>query len=130
MEGSGTLKGGNLQLSYGLELRCRPASGRNRLDVRWTDAKDGDTSEHLFRLEDVSVATCSGDRSDAFDTHRGSGRGRFHGQAGATVEWSISDKDAPKDKNRATIKITDERGRTVLHATGALADGDNRAHDR
>jgi len=121
---------------YDLNLRCRSGRWRPSLEVRWRDDNDDDndnrrghgSSDHYFRLDDVSSMLCGRDRSGAFDTHHGSGSGQYDDDDGATIEWTFTDGRGWSDRQRATIKVSDSRGRTVLEWSGNVSNGRNSAH--
>ena len=132
---------------YNLELHCGYGWGRNHLEVRWLDDDDDNdnhssgwsgrssdnargSSEHVFRLDDISLIVCGRDRGGAFNSHHGSGRGYLDGNSGATVEWTFTDGRGSADRQRVTLRVCDARGRVVLELSDALSSGANHAHGR
>jgi hypothetical protein len=145
MDGDGDFDDGHHHHGhYDLNLRCRNGHWRPSLEIRWRDDDDDNdnrsgrgssgssrgSSDHYFRLDSISSVLCGRDRSGAFDTHHGSGRGHFDDDDGATVEWTFTDGRGWSDRQRATIKVCDSRGRTVLEWSGTVSNGRNSAHGR
>jgi hypothetical protein len=104
--------------------------GRGRSENR--SGRDSDERRggwNRFHLTDVTSAQCSNDpsivglRGVNFDTQRGSGRGRLADGSAATVEWTLVDAGLLGQRDRATLKVRDDRGRTIFESSGALSTG-------
>src|SRR5207245_10354642 len=115
--------------SCGLGLPRPPCRGQDALEVNWA-------SGHRFHLDQASSASCSDDPSispdppsASFDTHRGSGTGRYNGVSGYTVEWTFTDAGEPGTSDTARIVIRDAFGFIILDVSGTLEKGNNQAHD-
>ena len=127
MTGGGRVSGPE-RVTNGFELHCNPAEGPNSLEVNWAKGK-------RFHLDVLTSASCSdGPGIDerppvaGFDTHVGSGTGRYRGASGATATWTFTDAGEPGGNDSATIVITDADGRVVLSIHGNLAQGNHQAH--
>jgi hypothetical protein len=136
MDGDGDFDDGHHHhVHYDLNLRCRTEHWRPSLELLWDD-DDNDNRygrgswDHHFRLDNVNSILCGRDRSGAFDTHHGTGRGHLDDDDGATIEWTFTDGRGWSDRQRVTIKVCDARGRTVLEWSGTVSNGWNRAHGR
>ena len=130
MTGGGRLSASDgTKVTYGFVLLCPPSRGHDALEVNWA-------SGNRFHLEQVSSASCSDDPSispdppsASFDTHRGSGTGRYNGVSGYTVEWTYTDAGEPGTSDTARIVIRDAFGFIILDVSGTLEKGNNQAHD-
>lgn len=126
------------RVTHGMVLQCVvTADARDRrsvLQVNWGDS-------HRFHLTRLTGATCSDDPSidpgpsddgeppAPFDTHTGSGTGRYDGVAGATVEWTFTDAGEPGiNRDRARMVIKDAAGVVVLEVDAMLDGGNHQAH--
>lgn len=118
------------RVTHGFVLRCTAAGTRHdALQINWGDG-------NRFHLESLSAATCTDDPSISpnpppagFDTHTGSGRGRFNGRDGATAEWKFTDAGEPGTADTASIVIRDAAGAVVLEVSGSLQRGNQQAHN-
>lgn len=117
-------------VTHGFVLRCQPdlQKGKDVMQVNWGDG-------NRFHLESVASASCSDDPTitpnppaAGFDTHSGTGTGRFNGVEGATVEWTFTDAGEPGTGDTAKIVIRDGFGMTVLEVSGTLTKGNHQAH--
>jgi hypothetical protein len=130
MTGGGTVKTGNAKtLSHGFALPCDASGPGNpaKLQVNWDQSK--------FHLTELDSTSCSDDPAISegkpvagFDTHTGSGTGRYNGADGATAEWTIKDAGEPGRKDTIRITITDADGNVVLDKSDTLAVGNHQAH--
>jgi len=99
----------------------------NRLEVNWRGNR--------FHLEHLTSASCFDDPAISpnppaagFDTYRGTGTGRYHGQPGASAEWTFTDQGEPGKNDTAMIQIKDSSNVVVLTVTGKLNGGNQQAH--
>jgi hypothetical protein len=111
---------------HGFVLHCEADAKRDDLlHVEWENS-------HKFKLTAVASRSCADDpgiASAAFDTHSGSGIGRYNG-APATVEWTFTDGGKGGDSDVARIVIRDAAGLPVLDVNDTLAKGDHQARTR
>ncbi|MHB9111758.1 MAG: hypothetical protein ACYC4D_03905 [Thermoleophilia bacterium] len=115
------------KVSHGMELHCDATLAPNNLQVNWGKG-------NKFHLESLVSASCSddpaidpGSPTASFDTHQGSGTGRYNGVSGATAEWTFTDAGEPGKNDTAKIVIRDASGNVVLAKTGLLT-GNHQAH--
>lgn len=129
MTGGGSVfTGDGARVTHGLELHCTPSDGANHLQVNWRKGR--------FHLTGLDSASCIDDPAispsppDAsFDTMRGSGTGKYNGQAGASIEFTFADAGEPGRNDTATMTIKDASNNTVLSVTGTLKNGNHQAHE-
>ncbi len=116
------------RVTHGFVLRCTVGEKRHdALQVNWDKG-------NRFHLESLTAASCTDDPSigpnpppAGFDTHSGSGTGRYNGIAGATAEWTFTDAGEPGTGDMARIVIRDATGTVVLEVSGTLRKGNHRA---
>jgi hypothetical protein len=117
-------------------IHCDPSVNPNRMEVNWKDPATGQSNR--FHMTSMTSATCTDDPTIApnppganFDTHDGTGTGRYDGVLGATADWRLQDAGEPGTGNdRGRITIKDASGTTVLIAPlGPTLDGDWQAHN-
>lgn len=128
MTGGGSVFTANgTRVTHGFQLPCS-ASQAGNLQVNW-----GKGSK--FHLESLTGASCSddpniseGSPTAGFDTHTGSGKGRYNGVAGATATWTFSDAGEPGKNDAVTLTISDHLGNQVLTVSGSLRNGNHQAH--
>ena len=111
-----------LTATFGLELHCNPEAGSNTLQVNWGKGNS-------FHLEELTSAACTGAGPSGFNTHQGSGTGRFNRSPGATATWSLVDNGEPGRNDMVTIQIKDAGGTVVLDASGSLSGGNLQTHE-
>lgn len=114
------------RVHHGIVLHCEPNTTRDDiLSVQWENG-------HKFTLTQVTSRSCTGDAGIAageFDTHSGSGSGRYN-DAAATVEWTFTDRGNSGDADFARIVIRNAAGIAVLEVSDILDKGDQRARTR
>ena len=120
---------GDEKVNYGFLMPCDPNKSGN-LQIKWNK------KDNRFDLKKVVTATCLDDPAilpnparDGFDTHRGTGTGKYNGSSGATVEWTFTDAGKSGNNDTAAIIIKDAVGNIVLSFSGTLNEkGDNKTH--
>jgi hypothetical protein len=115
-----------VRVTHGFTLECDASSGGN-LQVNW--------GKNRFHLDTVTAARCVDDASispdppaSSFDTHVGSGTGRYNGVGGATIRWTLTDAGEPGTGDTASMSIVDAGGTVVLSVSGPLNSGNHQAH--
>ena len=129
MTGSGSvLTSTGVRVDHTFELHCDASQAPNHLQVKWGRG-------NTFTLVDLTTASCSDDSSiepdppaAGFDTHRGSGMGRYNKAYGATVEWMFTDAGEPGRNDFVDLLIRDISGNVLLQVSGNLAAGNHQAH--
>ena len=129
MTGGGSLRApGGARVSLGFELLCTPVAGKNNLEVNWGNG-------NKFHLEVMTTASCTDNPAfgpqppeAGFDTHQGSGLGRYNGEAGATIQWGFTDAGEPGGKDTVQLLIQDSSGTILLSLSGELQGGNIQAH--
>ena len=109
--------------THRFKLSCGAAGSGNQLDVEWG-------SHHRFHLETVTSGACNDDPTlspnppgAGFDTHTGTGTGRYNDTSGATVEWVFTDAGEPCPSPSDSHRSCRKKGRHHHH-------GDHDHHDR
>ena len=128
MTGGGSIFTANgMRVTHGFELHCDVNQHPNTLEVNWQG--------NQFHLESLTFAECSDDPTikppppaAPFDTYHGVGSGRYNGDEGATIEFTLTDAGEPGSKDRATMIIKDAAGNVVLEVTNVLTYGNQQAH--
>jgi hypothetical protein len=118
------------RVTHGFELHCAASQEPNNLQVNWGKG-------NKFHLESLTSAVCvddpgfdEGQPIAGFDTHRGTGTGRYNGVAGATAEWVFTDEGEPGKEDRVvSLTIRDVNNVVVLSVTGKLRNGNHQAHE-
>jgi hypothetical protein len=115
-------------------IHCDQTVTPNQLEVTW---KDTSGNQHRFHMTAMTSARCSDDPTITpnppnadFDTHDGSGTGRYDGADGAKADWRIQDAGEPgTGSDRGRITIRDASNNVVLDAPlGPTLDGNWQAH--
>ena len=128
MTGGGSVytEDGN-RVTHGFELHCDPDVGPNNLQVNF----DG----NRFHLEQLLRVACYDDpalnplpRAAPFDTLVGEGLGRFNGQSGYRIWFTLTDNGEPGQTDFARLEIRDPQGRLLLFVAGNLHNGNHQAH--
>jgi len=129
MTGGGSVfTSGGARVTHGFELPCRASQGPAQLQVNWGKG-------NKFHLESLTSASCTDDPGISegspvagFDTHSGSGKGRYNGVAGAQATWTFSDAGEPGKNDAVRLTILDNLGNPVLTVSGTLSQGNHQAH--
>ncbi|MEX1358038.1 MAG: hypothetical protein WD981_05390 [Gaiellaceae bacterium] len=118
-----------VRVTHGFELHCTATDEPNSLQVNWGKG-------NKFHLTGLTSASCSDDPAispeppaASFDTHRGSGTGKYNGVPGATAEWTLTDAGEPGTSDTMTLTIRDAANVVVLTVSGTLNNGNHQAHD-
>ena len=121
---------GGARISRGLTLHCDLLLSNN-LEINW-QGNQFHMNEHLTTLE------CSDDPAiiqapppAPLDTMRGTGEGRYNGESGYTVEFTLQDYGEPGRNDRAALKVypTGNPGSPVLNVPlQLLTNGNLQAH--
>ncbi len=118
----------DVRVTHGFILHCDPTAVPNSLQVNWGRG-------NKFHLEALTAATCSddpttdsGNPTSLFDTHVGTGTGRYNGVSGATAEWTLKDAGEPGREDSLSLLIKDANGLPVLVVAGTLEGGNYQAH--
>jgi DNA gyrase/topoisomerase IV subunit B len=126
MTGGGSI--GDTTARHGFELHCDASAIPNRLEVNWGKG-------NKFHLETMLTASCTDNPTigpnppaAGFDTHSGTGAGRFNGISGATIQWTFTDAGEPGRNDFASIIIRNASGQVVLNVSGFLRNGNHQAH--
>ncbi len=129
--------GGNItttdgvKVTHGFNLPCDASEDSGNLQINWD-------SGNRFHLEDLVSAACVDDPAVSphppaapFDTHRGSGTGRFNGEPGATATWIMVDAGEPGTNDLWSLVIVDANGNTVLSFANKKLErgGNHQAHN-
>lgn len=107
--GSGNVEIGDLKVSNGMTLHC-DLQLSNNLEINWKDAQG---NQHSFHLLDHTAAACSDDPAiqpappaAPIDTMVGTGTGKFDGNLGYTVQFTLKDSGEPGGSNdRIALRI-------------------------
>jgi hypothetical protein len=124
-----------VRLNFGFELHCDASKTPNNLQINWRPLSGGPS--YIFHLESMDSASCSETPADQgmppapFDTHIGSGTGRFKVGSSpwqtATIEWRFVDDGEPgagKDELSIVIVV----GPTTYAISGKITGGNIQAH--
>lgn len=130
MTGGGSVyTSAGVRVTHGFELHCTATDEPNNLQVNWGKG-------NRFHLTGLTSASCSDDPAispeppaASFDTHRGSGTGKYNGVPGATAEWTITDAGEPGTSDTVTLTVRDAANNVVLTVSGPLNNGNHQAHD-
>ena len=108
-------------------MHCDIDVGPNNLQVNF----DGNS----FHLEQLLRVNCYDDpalnplpRAAPFDTLVGEGLGRFNGQSGYRIWFTLTDNGEPGQTDFARLEIRDPQGRLLLFVAGNLHNGNHQAH--
>jgi hypothetical protein len=121
-------------VSYGFELRCDPLE-KAHFQITW---KATNGSHQSFQMDSVLSSACSdtagidpGQPASKFDTHKGSGRGKYNNQPGGRADWTLTDAGEPgKDRDSVDLKIFNASGVQVFAIAGRIQKGNHQAHDK
>ena len=118
-----------MRVTHGFELHCASILDPNNLQVNWGKGEK-------FHLESLDMATCSDTQGideqppfAGFDTYWGSGKGRYNGESGASIDFYFTDAGEPGTNDYAHMVIMDAGGNTVLTVSGNLRNGNHQAHE-
>jgi hypothetical protein len=124
-----------VRLNFGFELHCDASKAPNNLEINWRPLSGGPT--YIFHLESMGSALCFETPADQgmppapFDTHVGSGTGRFKvGNSPwqtATIEWRFVDAGEP-GAGTDELSIVIVVGSTTYTISGKITGGNIQAH--
>jgi len=124
-----------VRLNFGFELHCDASKAPNNLEINWRPLSGGPT--YIFHLESMNSASCFETPADQdvppapFDTHVGSGTGRFKvGNSPwqtATIEWRFVDAGEP-GAGTDELSIVIVVGSTTYTISGKITGGNIQAH--
>jgi hypothetical protein len=124
-----------VRLNFGFELHCNVSKAPNNLQINWRPLSGGPT--YIFHLESMGSALCFETPADQgmppapFDTHVGSGTGRFKvGNSPwqtATIEWRFVDAGEP-GAGTDELSIVIVVGSTTYSISGKITGGNIQAH--
>jgi hypothetical protein len=124
-----------VRLNFGFELHCDASKAPNNLQINWRPLSGGPT--YIFHLESMGSASCFETPADQdappapFDTHVGSGTGRFKvGNSPwqpATIEWRFVDAGEP-GAGTDELWIVIVVGSTTYSISGKITGGNIQAH--
>jgi hypothetical protein len=124
-----------VRLNFGFELHCDASKAPNNLQINWRPLSGGLT--YIFHLESMDSASCFETPADQgmppapFDTHIGSGTGRFKvGNSPwqtATIEWRFVDAGEP-GAGTDELSIVIVVGSTTYSISGKITGGNIQAH--
>jgi hypothetical protein len=124
-----------VRLNFGFELHCDASKAPNNLEINWRPLSGGLT--YIFHLESMDSASCFETPADQgmppapFDTHVGSGTGRFKvGNSPwqpATIEWRFVDAGEP-GAGTDELSIVIVVGSTTYSISGKITGGNIQAH--
>jgi hypothetical protein len=124
-----------VRLNFGFELHCDASKAPNNLQINWRRLSGGPT--YIFHLESMDSASCFETPADQgmppapFDTHVGSGTGRFKvGNSPwqtATIEWRFVDAGEP-GAGTDELSIVIVVGSTTYTISGKITGGNIQAH--
>ena len=124
-----------VRLNFGFELHCDVSKAPNNLEINWRPLSGGPT--YIFHLESMDFALCFETPADQdvppapFDTHVGSGTGRFKvGNSPwqtATIKWAFVDAGEP-GAGTDFLVIAIVVGPTTYVIFGWITGGNIQAH--
>jgi hypothetical protein len=124
-----------VRLNFGFELHCDVSKAPNNLQINWRPLSGGPT--YIFHLQSMGSALCFETPADQgmppapFDTHIGSGTGRFKvGNSPwqtATIEWRFVDAGEP-GAGTDELSIVIVVGSTTYSISGKITGGNIQAH--
>ncbi len=113
------------RITHGFELHCDAAKLPNNLEVNW--------SGNRFHLESLTTNSCvlqpPDPRPPAAPIWRmdGTGAGRYNGQSGCSISFSLTDRGEPGTSDEAFFVITCPVLGVVLSGGGVLTFGNHQA---
>jgi hypothetical protein len=124
-----------VRLNFGFELHCDANKAPNNLQINWRPLSGGPT--YIFHLESMDSASCFETPADQgmppapFDTHIGSGTGRFKvgssSWQSATIKWRFVDDGEP-GAGTDELSIIIVVGSTTYTISGKITGGNIQAH--
>jgi hypothetical protein len=124
-----------VRLNFGFELHCDVSKTPNNLQINWRPLSGGPS--YIFHLESMNSALCFETPADQdvppapFDTHVGSGTGRFKvGNSPwqtATIKWRFVDAGEP-GAGTDELLIVIVVGSTTYTISGRITGGNIQAH--
>jgi hypothetical protein len=124
-----------VRLNFGFELHCDASKAPNNLQINWRPLSGG--PPYIFHLESMGSALCFETPADQgmppapFDTHVGSGTGRFKvGNSPwqtATISWRFVDAGEP-GAGTDELSIVIVAGSTTYTISGRITGGNIQAH--
>jgi hypothetical protein len=126
MTGGGSVFIGGIRVTHGFELHCDFEKKPQNLEINWQG--------HRFHLESVSTTGCVAPPPDPRPPVApifrldGTGFGRYDGQSGCAITYSLTDEGEPGTKDQAFFVISCPGLGTVLSGGGLLTFGNQQAH--
>jgi hypothetical protein len=124
-----------VRLNFGFELHCDASKAPNNLQINWRPSSGGPS--YIFHLESMSSALCFETPANQdvppapFDTHVGSGTGRFKVGSSpwqpATIRWRFVDAGEP-GAGTDELSIIIVVGSTTYSISGKITGGNIQAH--
>jgi len=124
-----------VRLNFGFELHCDVSKAPNNLEINWRPLSGGPI--YIFHLDSMNSASCFETPADQgmppapFDTHVGSGTGRFKVGSSpwqpATIEWRFVDAGEP-GAGTDELSIVIVVGPTTYTISGKITGGNIQAH--
>jgi len=124
-----------VRLNFGFELHCDVSKAPNNLEINWRPLSGGPT--YIFHLDSMNSASCFETPADQgmppapFDTHVGSGTGRFKVGSSpwqtATIKWRFVDAGEP-GAGTDFLMISIVVGPTTYTISGKITGGNIQAH--
>jgi hypothetical protein len=124
-----------VRLNFGFELHCDASKTPNNLQINWRSLSGGPS--YIFHLESMNSALCFETPADQgmppapFDTHVGSGTGRFKVGSSpwqtATIKWRFVDAGEP-GAGTDELSIVIVVGSTTYTISGRITGGNIQAH--
>jgi hypothetical protein len=124
-----------VRLNFGFELHCDVSKAPNNLQINWRSLSGGPS--YIFHLDSMDSALCFETPADQgmppapFDTHVGSGAGRFKVGSSpwqpATIEWRFVDAGEP-GAGTDELSIVIVVGPTTYTISGKITGGNIQAH--
>jgi len=124
-----------VRLNFGFELHCNVSKTPNNLQINWRSLSGGPS--YIFHLESMDSALCFETPADQdvppapFDTHVGSGTGRFKVGSSpwqtAIISWRFVDAGEP-GAGTDELSIVIVVGSTTYSISGRITGGNIQAH--
>jgi hypothetical protein len=124
-----------VRLNFGFELHCDASKAPNNLQINWRPLSGGPS--YIFHLESMNSALCFETPANQdvppapFDTHVGSGTGRFKVGSSpwqpATIRWKFVDDGEP-GAGTDELLIIIVVGSTTYAISGRITGGNIQAH--
>jgi hypothetical protein len=117
----------SFNVSHRFNLQCDASDKPQNIRVNWQG--------NMFRLDNLKWVQCldkpaisSGMPAADFDLIEGGGKGKYNGEAGASIYFVLTDAGEPGKNDRARLLIRDADGDIVLNISAKLKSGNHQAH--